>query len=347
MRIGILKDRNGTLSDFHKRFIAIAEFNHIEISILDHEDSSFWDHLKKVDLFIYRWVQFDDHHQIAETILPIIENVLKIQCLPNGATCWHYDDKIKEYYLSRQSDLPMIESWIFWSKHKALEWLETAQLPVVFKLKGGAGSSNVILIKNKETGSKLVNRMFSTGIRSARIPDKGRVQWSDFNLGKAFYNQGKIFWKYLNNKDITPYWQIHKNYVLFQKYLPNNEYDTRVTTVGNRAFAFRRMNRAGDFRSSGSGRIDYSIENIDLDIVKVALAISKKMEFQSMAYDFLYDEDRKFWFCEMSYTFVDTAIKNCPGYWDENLQWHEGHFWPQYFMLIDAFNNTTLEQPEL
>ena len=57
-----------------------------------------------------------------------------------------------------------------------------------------------------------------------------------------------------------------------------------------------------------------------------------------MAYDFLYDENKKPAFSEISYTYQDVAVRNCPGYWDSDLNWNEGHYWPQYFQLMDALN---------
>ena len=66
-----------------------------------------------------------------------------------------------------------------------------------------------------------------------------------------------------------------------------------------------------------------------------------------MAYDFLFDENNNPQFCEISYTYSDTAIFNCPGYWDSNINWHEGHYWPQYFQLMDALNLHDLRQPEM
>ena len=54
-----------------------------------------------------------------------------------------------------------------------------------------------------------------------------------------------------------------------------------------------------------------------------------------MAYDFLYDEQRNPFISEISYCFVDWIVQSCPGFWDENLTWHNGHNWPQYYQLSD------------
>ena len=63
-----------------------------------------------------------------------------------------------------------------------------------------------------------------------------------------------------------------------------------------------------------------------------------------MAYDFLYDYNKQPIINEFSCQFVDSAIYSCPGYWDENLNWHEGHFWPQYCQLQDLLDKPNLIQ---
>jgi hypothetical protein len=55
---------------------------------------------------------------------------------------------------------------------------------------------------------------------------------------------------------------------------------------------------------------------------------------QSLAYDFVFYDEIP---CvvEISYAFARTGYLPCPGYWDENLQWVEGHFHPEFFMIED------------
>ncbi len=50
---------------------------------------------------------------------------------------------------------------------------------------------------------------------------------------------------------------------------------------------------------------------------------------------------------EISYTYLETAIYKCGGYFDLELKWHEGNYWPQYFQIIDALGVPDLKQPEL
>lgn len=347
MLVGIHIDQYGKFCPFLQKYEDILDYNGIDHVRLDANDWDFWDKLKKLDLFIFRWSHTDWPKQLAHTIFPIIENEMKIKCFPNQATCWHYDDKIREYYLLKLGGFPIVESYIFWDKKKALRWSETTNYPVVFKLKGGAGSQNVLLVKKKSIAKKFIIKMFGSGINPNKFYFSGSTRRKDFNLFKSIHHLGLNILKKYRGEDIYPFWQKHKNYVLFQKFLPNNNYDTRVTVIGNRAFGYRRFIRKNDFRASGSHNFDTNKKLIDERCVEVALKVSKTMGFQSMAYDFLFNEKNETEFTEISYTFIDWMIQSCPGYWDSNLNWHEGHYWPQYFQLMDALEMPELKQPEI
>jgi len=345
MLVGIHKAFFRGYFEYIQRFEHILDHNTIRHIRLECDDTDFWSRARDLDLFIFWWRHDNGDWRLATTLIPILEGQLNLKCLPNMKTCWAYDDKIRQSYLLRQLGFPIVESWIFWDKEKALDWLKTATLPFVFKLSGGAGSENVTLVKDRARARKLIRRMFGSGIQSTRIP-WGNTRWLDFKLKGEIRHQVADAVRKLRGVSL-PALELHKNYGYFQKFLPGNTYDTRVTVIGNRAFGFRRYTRDNDFRSSGSGRIDYDPKAIDLNFVEMGHAISKKLCFQSMAYDFLYDENKKAALCEMSYNFIDQYIYNCPGHWDDSLNWHEGHYWPQYFQLMDALEMPDLKQPNL
>lgn len=346
MKVGIHKARYGKFPIFLQRYESILNFNGIEHVRLDASNSNFWENVSNLDLFIYRWLHYHDEHQISRAIMPVIEKEMSIKCFPDLATSWHYDDKIKQFFLLKQHDFPVINSRVFWSRDAAYEWLENhAEFPTVFKLKGGASSSNVILINNIKQAKRIVRTMFAKGAKSGRLPTTSSTRWKDFNLSKEIHRWGGNVLRTLRGEDIYPYWQIDKNYAYFQEFLPKNDFDTRVTIIGDRAFAFRRMNRANDFRSSGSGIISYDIDKIDLRTIEIAFQISNTIGFQSMAYDFLTDSGGNFKVCEMSYDYVDSAVYHCTGHWDSKLNWHEGHLLPQFCQLSDALELPDLKHP--
>ena len=348
MKVGIYKQHLGGLHQAYlQRYEQILDFNGIECIWLEAGKLDFWRRVSELALFIYQWEHYDGPKQIAQTIIPIIENEMKIPCFPNWETSWHFDDKIKQYYLLKQHGFPIIDSYIFWEKEEALKWLESTSMPVVFKLKGGAGSNNVILVKNKANAKRLISDMFGKGMKSGRISDENSLRLRHFNPYRKLRRFGGDILRKVRGVYEPLFWQVDKNYALFQKFLPNNLFDTRVSIIGERAFAFRRFNRENDFRASGSGRIDYDVNEIDLRSVEIAFDISNKLNFQSMAYDFLFNGRKELEISEVSYTYVDTAVYNCPGFWDKNLRWHEGHYWPQYCQLVDALELPDLKQPQL
>jgi glutathione synthase/RimK-type ligase-like ATP-grasp enzyme len=347
MLVGIHKERYGKFPPTLQIYEQILHYNKIKTIQLESDDGDFWEKVKELDLFIFLWGHVDDHHQLAKTIIPIVQNEYKVKCYPDLNTCWHYDDKIRQYYLLKAHGFPYIDSFIFWNRGKALEWACNATLPVIFKLKSGAGSKNVLLIKSKMQLKYYIKKMFARGIKPERISLINSTSLKDFRLKKNVELFARAIYRKFRNRDFSSYWSPQKNYVLLQRFLPNNDFDTRITIIGNRAFGFRRFVRKNDFRASGSGKINYELDKIDLRTIRIAFIILKNLGFQSMAFDFLLNEGGEPEIAEISYIYQDKAIFNCPGYWDDKLNFHEGHYWPQYFHLVDALGLPDLKQPEI
>jgi len=127
-----------------------------------------------------------------------------------------------------------------------------------------------------------------------------------------------------------------KGYVYFQEFIPNNDSDIRVIIIGEKAFAIKRMTRENDFRASGSGRIIYDKNDIDKNCIQVAFDVNNKIKSQSIAYDFVFDENNNPLIVEISYGFAVVPYDACPGYWDSALNWHEGKFNPQEWIIEEC-----------
>jgi glutathione synthase/RimK-type ligase-like ATP-grasp enzyme len=347
MLVGIHIDPDLGFDVTLERFEKILDHNNIQHQRLDASQPDFWQRVAELDLFIFNWYWTSRQHQLAPTILPIIEKEMKIACFPDMKTWWQYDDKIREYYLLNAYSFPVIPTWIFWDKASAISWLENAVLPVVFKLKSGAGSENVILVETKTHAKKLMDKMFTQGIISGQVPGTMSLRIKDVGYFKSIRCYLGDSLRNLNFKQISPFEQVHKNYIYFQQYLPGNTFDERITIIGGRAFGTKRYIRKNDFRASGSGNNEWNKDNMNLRCIEIAFDISKRLGFQSMSYDFLYDENQQPLISEISYTSPDWSVWSSPGYWDEKLGWHEGHYWPQYCILMDMLKLPNLKQPEM
>ena len=133
--------------------------------------------------------------------------------------------------------------------------------------------------------------------------------------------------------------------VLLQEFLPGNDFDIRITVIGERAFAFRRFNRPDDFRASGSGRIDWDPGQIDPAAVLLAFATARHLETQSLAVDVLRRQDGTLVINEISYYYEGWAIAACPGQWRPDLTWQEGPMSPEDAIFDDFVFGITGTRP--
>ncbi len=337
MKVGLLLNHNNQLNYYSEKYREILEKNSILFDLIDPNSQNLLSDIKDCTHLLFRHTLVETDKSIYETLFHIAHNVYNIKCYPNYESFWPHDDKIKEFYLLKSHGFPVIDSHIYWDYEHAISYLNKADLPLVIKLPKGAASRNVVIAQSYNEAKKIIHQVFHKGVRSGGLNTKSNLS-SFSNIGALKY--GKLFLKSqlqkIGLKQYNPdQWQIHKNSILFQRFLRDNPFDTRITVIGEKAFGFRRMVRKDDFRASGSGDFDYDQNNIDRRCVEIAFEVSRKLNFTTMTYDFLYDTDKKPYIGEISYCFVDWVFYGSNGFWDENLNWHESKNWPQYFQLTD------------
>jgi hypothetical protein len=238
----------------------------------------------------------------------------------------------------------LIPSYVFVDQESALRWIDQATFPKVFKLRCGAGSQNVELVRTRDGAVRKCRRMFGRGysgqpasyFADLRRKVRRTTGWKHFweKLGRMPQSLRTIW----NSKRYLP---PQRGYMYFQDFLDGNAHDTRVTVIGGRAFAFLRKNRPGDFRASGSGDLVYDPGQIDPRCVRAAQDATRAIGAQSLAFDFLFDSGGQPRIGEISYTYAPGAVYDCLGYWDEGLCWREGHYWPQDLVLEDIVRGIT------
>jgi glutathione synthase/RimK-type ligase-like ATP-grasp enzyme len=290
-----------------------------------------------LDAVLWHWAEENPRDQlVARQIIPALE-ARGLIVFPNVATCWHYDDKIAQKYLLESVAAPLIPTWVFSDRPEATAWIARTNWPKVFKLRCGAGSRNVRLVHSQLEAERLCQQAFGRG-----FPARPGY-FSDMSTRFRRVQSATMFWKRIGQvprtlaRILAFQRQVprQRGYVYFQEFLPGNAFDTRVTIIGQRAFGFTRLNRPNDFRASGSGRPVYDPAGIDKRCVELAFRVGERLGTQSLAFDFLFDSARQPKIGEVSYCYVASAVRDCPGHWDRNLNWHEGHVWPQDAILED------------
>jgi glutathione synthase/RimK-type ligase-like ATP-grasp enzyme len=288
--------------------------------------------LRGCDGFMWRWAHFRGMYQIARRLLPVLEQRLGLAVYPDWNTCWHYDDKIAQRYLLEAAGLPLPRTWVWFDAAAAGRWARTASYPLVLKLSSGVASNNVRLVRNPREAARWIHRLFGSGVFGL---SPGASPWSWRTLRRVAAK------KLLGAQPLPSVDQWHRNYVLFQEFLRDNSFDTRIVVIGHRAFGFRRSNRPGDFRASGSGLIDYTPGAIDERFVRLAFTTAAKLGTQSCGIDGLYRDGEPV-IGEISYTYPIFRVRGCPGHWQlrgdpatGELAWHEGQMWPEEAQIQD------------
>jgi len=273
---------------------------------------------------------------VARQIIASLEQKVPV-VFPNVNTCWHFDDKVAQKYLLEAIGAPLIPTWVFTAKEDALRWIEGATWPKVFKLRCGAGSSNVRLVRSRGEAAALCRQAFGRGFPAVA----GYVTDMQTRVRKT--QTADEFWERLTRAPRTllnllaVQRQMHRErgYVYFQEFLPQNAFDTRITIIGDRAFGFMRANRPNDFRASGSGSIVYEREKIDKRFIEIAFRVADRIGTQSLAFDFLYNSQYEPVICEISYCYMSSSVYACEGHWNHQGGWHFGHIWPEEAIIED------------
>lgn len=328
---------NGVHQSYSDRWLALAAEAGIRTRVVDVHRPDFFDQLAGCDGFMWRFGYRAPERLVARRVMPAVEHALRIPVFPSWKSAWHFEDKISQYYLLRAAGIPMPRTWIFWDRGAALEFLQHASYPLVMKLANGYRSGNVRLLQNAGEGAYWVEQLFGPGVWTfGPMPRRGR--------GGAALTRAKAAVRALAGAPAAlPSLrdELQRGYFYAQEFLPGNAFDTRVTVIGNRAFAYRRMNRPGDFRASGSGRPDWDPSQIDLEMVRLGFLAARRLETQSVAIDaMLRGEERVLG--EISYTYVSWMVRDCQGHWvlhgepeAGDLEWVPGHLAPDDAIFQD------------
>ena len=337
MKIAILRPRLTTFSSYWMKY---CEEHQYEYKTFDPYDSEIVDKIRDYDIILF------DHHQadyrdvlFAKQLLFSLEQAGKI-VFPNFRTGWHFDDKLGQKYLFEALGVQAAKSWVFYDKKSAYKWIETTDFPKVFKLRGGAGSANVMLAHNAREAKHFVKRAFGKGFAQFRGRDYVRDRYKAYKAKKITLKDlirscGRLIIP-------TEYTKMHapeKGYAYFQEFIPNDGFDYRLEIANNKAIAMVRMCREGDFRASGGHDDRFDASLIPQDVVEFAFECYDKLEVQSVALDIVREkESGELYLIEVSYSYGLDADEFEHGYWTRDGRHHQEPFNGVYWMIEDVIN---------
>src|SRR6188768_3035689 len=169
MLIAIHK-RERSFSDRWTDYCREHKIPYSEVNCLDND---IMQKLRSFDALLWNWDHNDPRELLVARHVLMAAEAMGISSFPNIPTCWHFDDKIAQKYLLESIGAPLIPSFVFYDLREALEWIDNASFPKVFKLRRGAGSTNVRLVRSHDDARTLAQQAFSRGFNP--VPE----YWND------------------------------------------------------------------------------------------------------------------------------------------------------------------------
>jgi len=318
VKVGLVKDDNnyadvGLIKEraYFPKYERFLKNNNVYYEYYDPFKSNWMEQAKKFDVIVWHTNSDPSTQDIAKSKIYIFEK-MGIKCLPNYQEIWSYEDKVRANYLYKLYNLPYIPTFISHSKEEALEYLEQAKYPLISKISTGSASFGVDKLENYTQAKKIVDQIFS-------------------------YKGKKTYFEYINQK----------NYVYFQEFIEDAEYDLRVICIGDSLFGYYRYPNKGDFRASGAG--NYEKKEIPKEALELAYQVKEKFSAICLATDFVYSEKRKKFLIIESSIFIgiDTceqlSIDGMPGRYkrisENNFKFISGKYWIQELALKKVLQN--------
>ena len=116
----------------------------------------------KVDAYLWHSDTWEENYRRIHDRVFYIEHFIKKPVFPDLNMYYSYNDKLKQYEIFKNLDVPMIQTWIAIDKKKALEIAEKIIYPAVIKDSYGAIGSGVHKIKTKPELKKIIEQIFSS-----------------------------------------------------------------------------------------------------------------------------------------------------------------------------------------
>ena len=302
----------------------MAEREGVAVRIVDAWVNDVIEQVRGADAFMWRYLNTLPERPLGRSVCAAIETGLGIPTFPSEPTGRLFEDKVAQKYALEAAGLPAPQTWVFYSADSARAFLQTATFPLVFKLSTGIKSKNVALLRSSEDAERWIDLLFGSGVGSLDRPSGGRGE-----LVLRLKQARRQFRGQAVERAITRT-GLQQGYFYVQEFLPGNDFDVRVTVVGDRAWAFRRHNRPGDFRASGGGRIDYDQDAIDEGVIRLGFVAAQRLGVQVLTIDGL-KRGESWTLGEVSYAYESKAVGDCPGQWilsgaaeDGQITWSDG-----------------------
>jgi glutathione synthase/RimK-type ligase-like ATP-grasp enzyme len=332
MRIAIHNSNFG----FHPHWVSYCREQNIDFKLVDCYSNSIISDLKDCTALMWH-----HHHTNSKDILLAKQLLFSlegsgIKLFPDFHSNWHFDDKVGQKYLLERIGAPLPDTHIFFDKESAQRFIKSCSYPIVHKLRHGAGSQNVQLVKTYKDAKRIVDKAFGKGISNYNKIGNLKERYKRWKSGNSdSMDLAKGIGRLFISPHFTRVLGSERGYVYFQDFIPNLDRDYRIKVVGNRIWGLQRFVREGDFRASGNTEVNHNFDSykIPQELIRMALDLSKKLRMENIAFDFVIDNSKCIYLIEISALWGFDHEEFRFGYWDETYNFISGPFNPFGWMV--------------
>lgn len=327
MKVGILRNENPNSS--YKWEIACKRYG-IKYEVIDLTSFKWFEEIKNdyFDFFLTKPSGSLTHFKnMYDERLFIISKVLKSYIYPSYEECYIYENKKLLYYYLAANNISHPNTYVFYCKNEALNFINTDQFPLVAKTSIGASGSGVTVLRNTHQAKKYIEKAYSLkGIKRRFGPNRAvgtPGEWFVKSIRSPSYLVSKI------KQYLSIYSHGERDLIIFQEYIPH-DYEWRIVRIGDSYFGHQKI-KQGD-KASGTKGIDYV--DPPKELLNFVKALCDNHGFHFMAIDLFEDGKGGYLVNEMQTIFGHIqdyilAVEGKPGryiYRNKNWVFEEGNF---------------------
>lgn len=325
MRIAIHFDRYVHGQNWAPAWARACEERGISYEKVDAYSLDFYRRMEEFDILLWHFSQYERTDMIFARRILAAAKERGLRVFPDCQDSSHFDDKVAQHYLLSSFERLYPRTDVLYRMDDVEAWLDQdPSLPVVAKLRCGAGSQNVTLLKSKQAVRDYAIRMLKgRGLRAS--PSLFFKAVSNIQSSKSkqdFLARAKRIPDFIDTLRKARSLERERGYVLLQKMVPNDGFDIKLVVVnGKRSFIVRRA-RGNDFRASGGGDLFYDRSLVSDETLRITAHISREIGSMCMGYDVVVDNrTMRPYVIEMSFGFAHSAVYQAGGYWGRTGEW--------------------------
>jgi hypothetical protein len=236
-----------------------------------------------------------------------------------------WESKRKMAYWLQANQIPHARTWVFGNKDQALEFIQSAKYPLIFKTDFGNASFGVRKLENPKQAMALWRQSFGNGYR---IPTYKPYESDLKSRFKALVRPA--YRRVRGIRDIPR--DVELDVMLFQEMI-DIQHEWRIVKSGDSYFGHQKLpNRAG--MHSGSSLSSWTIPPIEL--FNFTKYVCEKGRFSTMCIDVFEDNQGRYFVNELQAIFgviannqmyrqVGDSLIGLRFYYDSNMKtWQEG-----------------------